>query len=176
MSRLTATGLALVLALGVAAAPAPARHRPAASNPVAEAVKRAVAFWHGVPCAGQVHVAGAPPSEAPAAGQSVPGLAARAAAMWATWHAPTGTAPPSTYSQCVVYVNRTTWPDWRTEDAGFATFCKEMVHEYGHFEGYSDAGAVPRTIQYERPDLARLPICERFRLLYGHEVFTGRPR
>lgn len=172
MSRLVAiAGLALAVA-----APAQAHRRPAASNPVAEAVKRAVAYWHRVPCAGQVQVVAGPQSEAPVAGQNVPGLAGRAAAMWATWHAPTTVAPPGAYSQCVVHVNSTAWPDWRAEDAGFAAFCKEMVHEYGHFEGYADAGALPGTIEYERPDLARLPMCERFRLAYGHEVFTGRAR
>jgi hypothetical protein len=48
-----------------------------------------------------------------------------------------------------------------------------MLHEYGHFEGYTDSGAAPGTIEYERPDLARVPLCERFRLVYGHRVFSG---
>jgi len=174
----------VLLAL-LAGARAQARARPpAVSDPVAEAVRRAVAYWHGTPCAGQVLVVSATAGEAPPAGQNVPGLGTHAAAMWATFRAPVpggaaadaNTAPPSSYRECVVHVNTATWPNWRSEDTNFASFCKEMLHEYGHFEGYSDAGARAGTIQYERPDLARVPLCERFRLVYGHKLFTGHPR
>lgn len=180
LRRVSRTAL-IALLLAIPAAPAQARPRGATvSDPVAAAVRRAVAYWHGTPCGGHVAVVGAAPGEAPAAGQNVPGLHGAEAAMWATFRAPGSTdafaEPPSSYSECVVHVNRRTWPEWRAEDAHFAAFCKEMVHEFGHFEGYPDAGARPGTIQYERPDLARLPLCERFRLVYGHEVFTGQPR
>jgi hypothetical protein len=74
-----------------------------------------------------------------------------------------------------VHINRRTWPGWKAEDAGFASFCKQMLHEYGHFEGREDTGAAPGTIEYERPELAHVPACESFRLVYGHEVFVGHP-
>lgn len=147
-------------------------------------MRRAVAFWGNTPCGGSVAVVAGAPSEAPAAGTNVPGARRKAAAMWATWRVPAsgaGSAPGSyaaaaaTFTECVVHINVGVWPGWRAEDARFGAFCKEMLHEYGHFEGYPDTGATPGTIQYERPDLARVPLCERYRLIYGHTLYSSPP-
>jgi hypothetical protein len=114
-------------------------------------------------------------SEAPPAGVNVPSPGGSLAAMWATWSSPAGANefvdPPTTFSDCVVHIDLGVWPSWRADDADFPAFCKEMLHEYGHFEGHPDAGAMPDTIEYERPDLASVPLCESYRLVYGHHVY-----
>jgi hypothetical protein len=173
--------VAALVAAALAAAPAYAGPPRSASDPVAAAVARATTYWHGTPCGGRVGVVNGAPGEAPVAGQNVPGLTGSPAAMWATFRAPgvagdAFAASPSVYTECVVHINQRVWPGRRFEDAHFAVFCKEMLHEYGHFEGYPDAGAHLGTIEYERPDLARVPLCERFRLVYGHKVYMGAPR
>lgn len=166
--------LALALAPGAHAA---TRRTIVDSDPVSEAVARAVAYWHGTPCAGIVQVVSSPASEAPAAGVNAPSPAGDRAAMWSTWASPAGvnefTAPASTFSDCVVHINISVWPSWLADDREFTYFCKEMVHEFGHLEGYPDTGAQPGTIQYERPELARVPLCERYALVYGHRVFRA---
>lgn len=149
------------------------------SDPVAQAVGRAVEYWKGTPCGGTVGVVFGPDASAPQAGENAPGTRPGVAAMWAEWSTPAGrnlfTQPPATFTECVVHVNRSIWPTTQAEDAGFADFCKEMIHEYGHFEGFPDIGAKPGTIEYERPDLARVPSCERFRLSFGRRIYTGSP-
>jgi hypothetical protein len=179
-SRPVRAALAAALALGLpAAAGAAVKRRLYYSDPVAQAVGRAVEFWGGTPCGGTVGVAFGPDAAAPRAGENVPGARGGVAAMWAEWSTPAGrnqfAVPPAQFSECVVHINRAIWPTTQAEDAGFADFCKEMIHEYGHFEGYPDVGARPGTIQYEQPDLARVPLCERFRLRFGERVYTGPP-
>ncbi len=93
------------------------------------------------------------------------------AAMWASWSTrwganrfdvPGSNPPlpiePALFTDCVVHVNLTDWPDWRRDDARFEAFCKEVVHEYGHFEGHSDVGAASGTVEYEQPVRARLAV------------------
>ncbi|HTW41873.1 MAG TPA: hypothetical protein VMD79_06135 [Solirubrobacteraceae bacterium] len=177
---------ATLIALGVLAHPAVAHGAIIDSDPVAEAVTRAVEYWGGTPCAGSVTVVAGPDGEAPPAGANAPSPRGTVAAMWATWTTPEGAnqffapsnqpIPPATFSDCVVHINSNIWPTWQADDRGFAGFCKEMLHEYGHFEGYPDTGAAPDTIEYERPDLAHIPICESYRLIYGHHVYTPSPR
>jgi hypothetical protein len=149
---------------------------PIFSDPVAEAVGRAVEYWGGTPCGGTVDVVTAVNSEAPTAGQNAPGAPGHVAAMWATWLTPGGpnlfTEPASSFGECVVHVNRGIWPSTQAEDANFGAFCKEMLHEYGHFDGHPDVGAAAFTIEYERPDLAHVPLCERYRLYYGHRLYS----
>lgn len=175
MRRLAAGALLLL----VSVAPLPAAHAAAPdSDPVTEAATRAVAFWDGTPCGGAVTVLGGPAGEAPPAGENDgdAGLGQRAA-MWATWMTPSGAnqfvTPPTVFSDCVIHVNLAVWPSWRADDREFAAFCKEMLHEYGHFEGYPDVGAIPDTIEYEQPVLAHVPLCERYRLVFGHELYTA---
>jgi len=60
--------------------------------------------------------------------------------------------------------------------SGFEAFCKEVVHEYGHFEGYSDVDEASGTVEYEQPVHASVAPCEHFRLVYGHRVFEPAPR
>lgn len=145
------------------------------SSPVAEATRRAEQFWGGAPCAGEVGVLGGYPSEAPTAGANS-GEHLSKAAMWATWSTAEGRnsfkAPPATFRTCVVHINLRVWPSWRVDDESFAAFCKEMVHEFGHFEGFPDVGAVKGTVEYEQPEYARVPTCERYRLVYGHRTFV----
>jgi hypothetical protein len=182
MQRLTVpaqpvlAALALLIGLLLSAAAA-AREPVVDSNPIAEAVKRAVAYWRGTPCRGHVAVVPGADAEAPAAGANAPGGRGRKAAMWASWLTPIGvnklSRSPAVFSDCVVHVNRSVWPSWQAEDRNFAAFCKEMLHEYGHFEGFPDAGAVRGTIQYERPDLAHVPICEHYRLVHGRRIYAG---
>lgn len=163
--------------LGVAA-PASGRPRRVDSDPVAIAIARAVEYWHGTPCAGEVTIVSAAGAEAPPSGENVRHLPITPAAMWASWLTPGGinsfTAPAATFTSCVVHVNRTVWPDWLKDDQRFTSFCKEMLHEYGHFEGHPDIGAAFGTIEYELPVLERVPLCERFRLVYGNHTFIGR--
>jgi len=96
--------------------------------------------------------------------------------MWATWSTPLGpnlfTVPPGMFGNCVVHINLRIWPTWRTDDENFRAFCKEMVHEYGHFEGHPDVGAVRGTVEYEQPEYAHVARCERYRLVYGHRTFV----
>jgi hypothetical protein len=173
----------MVAAIWVAgAAGAPAGQPPVSSDPVTEATARAAAFWGGVPCRGEVSVLAGINAEAPPAGANAPqapsAIGARAA-MWATWSSPVGAnefaAPPVTFTACVVHVNVSVWPGWEADDRGFTAFCKEMVHEYGHFEGHSDVGQRPGTVEYEQPDLARVPSCESYRLVYGHHLYLPAP-
>lgn len=149
------------------------------SDPVGEAVARAVAYWGGTPCGGSVEVLAGTSAEAPRAGVNVPSPGGSHAAMWSTWNSPAGinefTDSPATFSDCVVHINLGVWPSWQADDANFPAFCKEMLHEYGHLEGYPDAGALPDTIQYERPDLAHVPLCESYSLVYGHHVYRPVP-
>jgi hypothetical protein len=184
MQRLTVSAqpalAALTLVIGLVLSAAAAARGPLAdSNPIAEAVKRAVEYWGGTPCRGHVAVVSGGDSEAPAAGANAPGARGRNAAMWASWATPIGvdqlSRSPATFSACVVHVNRSVWPSRQAEDRNFAAFCKEMLHEYGHFEGFPDAGAVRNTIQYERPDLAHVPICEHYRLVYRGRIYAGSP-
>ncbi|HTU79610.1 MAG TPA: hypothetical protein VMF09_12705 [Solirubrobacteraceae bacterium] len=162
----------ILLAFPVSAS---ARRASVDSDPVSEAVARAVAYWGGTPCGGSVAVVSSPSGEAPRAGANAPSPAGRRAAMWATWRTSAGTnlftQPPATFSDCVVHINGSVWPNWLSDDREFPAFCKEMLHEYGHFEGHPDAGAAPGTIEYERPDLAHVPLCESYALVYGHELF-----
>jgi hypothetical protein len=182
--RPAARGLALAVAIALCSlslvVPGASQARGSYSDPLAEAVARAVLYWQGTPCGGTVGVTRAPASEAPEAGANAPGAPSRFAAMWATWTSPTGlnmfTSPPSTYSECVIHINAGVWPTVESEDAWFPAFCKEILHEYGHFEGYPDVDQHPGTIEYERPDLARLPLCERYVLRFGEKVYRGRPR
>ncbi|MGO9322665.1 MAG: hypothetical protein ACLQBY_17940 [Solirubrobacteraceae bacterium] len=177
MRRSLVSSLLIALALPAVAA---ARRPIVDSDPVAEAVARAVEYWHDTPCDGQVTVVSSPSSEAPVAGVNAPSPAGPLAAMWATWLTPAGAnqfeaagqaIPPVEFTGCVVHINSSVWPSWQADDSEFAAFCKEMLHEYGHFDGHPDAGAMPDTIEYERPDLAHLPLCERYRLVYGHRVY-----
>jgi hypothetical protein len=176
----------LVLAAGLAAmaltlaAPGAAQARGSYSDPLAEAVGRAVEYWEGTPCGGTVGVTMAPAAEAPRAGANAPGAPSPFAAMWATWTSPTGenmfTSPPASFTECVVHVNVGVWPTVQSEDALFPAFCKEILHEYGHFEGYPDVDQQPGTVEYERPDLAHVPLCESYVLHYGEKVYRGPPR
>ncbi len=173
-----AAGLAGVL-LSLAG-PAAAQARGSYSDPLGEAVGRAVEYWEGTPCDGTVGVTMAPAAEAPPAGANAPGAPSPYAAMWATWTSPAGynvfTSPAASFTECVVHINVGVWPTVQSEDAEFPAFCKEILHEYGHFEGYPDVGRQPGTVEYERPDLAHLPLCESYVLHYGEKVYRGPPR
>ena len=96
--------------------------------------------------------------------------------MWATWLTPAGanlfTEPRATFTNCLVQINNSVWPSWRTDDYNFPAFRKDMLHEHGHFEGYSDVGAAAGTIQYERADRACVPLCEKYRLIYGRTIYA----
>ncbi len=183
MKRAARWGLGLALMLSPYLA---ARAAASSSDPVKVAARRAAAFWSGVPCDGEVAVVGGSALEAPISGANTIGPA-RPAAMWATWLRPAGETPlalagspdaidPATFTDCVVHINLSVWPSWKVEDRHFAAFCKEMLHEFGHFDGESDVGQPRGTIEYERPDLAREPVCERYRLRFGPRVYAGRAR
>jgi hypothetical protein len=167
--------LGVLLAVSLTAQ-AQAREPIVDSNPVAEAAARAARYWGGTPCAGHVRVVAGTPGEAPAAGLNASG-AGSVSAMWSTWASPSGIneliSPPASFTACVVHINPGVWSGWLADDGNFPAFCKEMVHEYGHFEGFPDAGAVQGTVEYERPDLAHVPVCERFRLTYGRRTFAA---
>lgn len=147
------------------------------SNPVAAAVARAVRYWGETPCGGHVSVVMGSSAEAPPAGMNSQGARDEVASMWSTWMTPGegGYEPgPRSYTECEVHIDSAVWPNWQADDEDFPVFCKQMVHEYGHFEGYPDRGASRGTVQYERPDMARVPPCERYRLLFDGRVYTQR--
>jgi hypothetical protein len=177
-----------VIAATLTATPAVARPRQIVdSDPVTEAVLRAVQFWGAEPCAGQVTVTASPAAEAPSSGTNDQ-EPVKPAAMWSSWSTPWGVnlfeAPgslqpiePALFRDCVVHVNETDWPDWRRDDPRFESYCKELVHEYGHLLGHPDVGAMSGTVEYEQPELAPVPPCERYSLVYGHRTYKPlRPR
>lgn len=152
------TYLAVLTAL-LAAAPAGARTRIVDTNPVAVALKRAYAYWGNTPCHGAITVLVAAPIETDAS-------------MWTTM-----VATPLEETQlltCPIYVSSNLWPNWYLDDFNFELFCKAIIHEVGHFEGHPDAGAKLGTIESSSPEFAKVPLCEHYRLVYGHHTFTPR--
>lgn len=149
--------LAVVSLAGPALAAAHAQ-RPT-TNPVALATTIAERYWHNVPCHGAVPIVGADPVVV-------------GASMW-TYIVSTP-AEETALPSCPIYVNRQVWPNWFVDDVNFEQFCKDMVHEYGHLEGYPDEGAKPGTVESESPELATVPVCERYRIVYGRHVFVPR--
>lgn len=193
MKRLSVSAVWLVALAAVSMAPAAVargRHafRPIVdSDPISEASLRAAQYWRVIPCAGQVTIVAGLAAEAPASGAN-DGEAIRPAAMWASWSTPWGAnlfdvpgvtpaqaIEPARFSNCVVHVDLAVWPDWHRDDARFESFCKEIVHEYGHLAGHPDVGAARGTVEYEQPDLASVAPCERYRLVYGHRTFSPPP-
>jgi hypothetical protein len=153
MRKLAGLVVFVVLALpGVAVA-----NVHATTNPMALALHLGEAYWKNVPCHGALPVIAAEPV--------VP-----SASMW-TYVLATP-AEETTMASCPIYVSEQSWPNWYVDDLNFEAFCKTMIHEMGHLEGYSDEGAVLGTIQYEAPNLAKVPLCEHYRLYYGHHMFT----
>jgi len=75
----------------------------------------------------------------------------------------------------VIHINTGVWPTWAAADSRFPALCREMVHEYGHLEGYPDVGARRGSVEYERPDLADVPVCESYRLVLGSHGYTAPP-
>lgn len=172
-------GAVLLTMLCTSPTPARARARIVDSDPVVQAAAEAVSYWGSPPCGGAVAVVGGSPREAPVAGRNTPGVSLARAAMWASWMTPLGAntfaAPAASFTDCTVHINLLIWPDWLTDDMNFRAFCKEMVHEYGHFEGHPDTGALIGTVEYEQPEYAKVPGCAHFRLIYGHRVFRPVP-
>ncbi len=108
------------------------------------------------------------------------GASGEVAAMWATWVTPPSrggsSAAAAAFEHCTIHINLAVWPNRQVDDSDFPVFCKEMVHEWGHFEGRPDRGAKRGTVEYERPELARVPACERYRLIYGSTIYTPTAR
>jgi hypothetical protein len=149
-----------VLAAVLAWAPATASGRPRPvidSDPVTEALQRAADYWGGAPCHGALTVTLAEPVEPDAS-------------MWTPVVATP--AEEGAMVTCPIYLSRQLWPNWYVDDLNFEVFCKTLVHEVGHYEGHADEGAAPGTVEYEFPEWATVPQCERYRLVYGHRVFT----
>jgi hypothetical protein len=52
------------------------------------------------------------------------GAPGKVAAMWAAWLRPGGvnlfTAPATSFTDCVVHINGSLWPNWLTDDYDFA--------------------------------------------------------
>lgn len=135
------------------------------SDPITEALHRAENYWHNAPCDGQIAIVSDP---APNIVSPIPGTFL---SMWVSFNTPRGynnfAESPITYTGCVVHLNQMAWPNWRADDSSFTIFCQIMTHELGHFEGYSDVGAVPDTIQYENPMTAPIVSpCQHYRLVY----------
>lgn len=176
--------LALLILLLLPASAQAHDHRPEPdTNPLIEAVERAETYWGNAPCNGNIRVMSGP--EAPPRVQMDDPLPGSYPAWeWVNFDSPRGedalSAPPSTYTDCVVHLNPEWWPDWLADDRAFDIFCQLMVHEIGHLEGYPDAGAMPGTIQYINPLSAPLvPECQSYRLVYhAHDktlIFASRP-
>ena len=143
-----------------------------------QAVARAIEYWGATPGAGRVLVLSGAPAETPAAGENWHGRANEAAAMCTTRGTPDGVNSfnaPAGFADCVVHLNGGVRPTWLADDKRFAVFCKQIAHEFGHLEGRPDIGALAGTVEAERPDLARVPVSERYRLVHGHRIYRGRP-
>jgi hypothetical protein len=115
----------------------------------------ASSYWGATPCHGDVLVrwqSNVPAS--PVAGTTIE--------AWVTFQTPQGpsdfAAPPSTYTECVVNVSRKHWPTLAVAAADHVAFCQMMVHEFGHFEGYSDSLAYSRSdVRYPLLTAANVP-------------------
>ena len=181
----------MLIALGLSA-PAQAHERPrgigragsaieagelslkyATALPLAEAA--AVAYWGSEPCGTDVAVVYAPPSASPT---DDTGGVPQDGPLWAwtTFNTPDGpmdwAAPPSTYSDCVVTINRVAWSPRRQIEL-FPTFCALIVHEYGHLFGHPDSASDPSTsITYPdiTPENDAVPACT-VRYHVAHELW-----
>jgi len=139
--------------------------RRPATNPITVAVERAEQYWGHKPCGGEVTVT----TEAFSAQERAEELSA-----YVSFQTPSGlddlAADPASYSQCVVHLSRAEFPSWEEDDEDFPELCQLMTHELGHFEGYSDVGAVEGTIQSRNlNDVPIVPQCRKSKLWYGHE-------
>lgn len=153
-----------------------ARGRIPDTNPVALALQRAEQYWGNIPCQGQINVV----SSKPEGTYEVPIPASEEIAMWADFETPAGpdnfTAPSSAFMHCVVHVNPSIFPNWEEDDEHFTMLCQLMTHEIGHFEGYPDANAKPRTIQSPAAMTAPIvPECRYARLFYSGEQLLVTP-
>lgn len=95
---------------------------------------------------------------------AIPGTEVEA---WVNFQTPGGAldfaAPPSTYTQCTIYISQIVWPSYAATVQAYPQFCQMMVHEYGHFEGYADSTAYPSTdIRYPVLTEANLPAVCRY--------------
>lgn len=154
------------------------------SNPTVEALIRAGMYWHtALPCHGQVSVVVEPESAAPrASAPPIAGAIALPASAWTTFVSIEGedneSAPPSTYTQCVIHFDAFEWGSWENDDNNFEKYCQLMVHEIGHLLGYGDVGAPPGTVQAEHLDgVSIVSPCLHYALVFhrGHEVEIYRP-
>lgn len=138
------------------------------TDPITLALRRAEQYWRNIPCGGAISIT----SGSPKGIYEVPIPANEEVAMWASFDTPAGpdnfSAPPSTFSACVIYMNPAIFPNWEEDDEHFTMLCQVMTHEVGHFEGYADANARPGTIQNAAPTKAPLvPECRHARLFYS---------
>lgn len=137
--------------------------RGATPNPLALAQRAAEQFWGNAPCAGRITVQWQQDSP-PAA------IAGTEVEAWVNFQTPGGAldfaAPPSSYSQCTVYVSQIVWPSYASTVQAYPQFCQMMVHEYGHFEGYPDSTTAypPSDIRYPVLTEANLPVVCRYEL------------
>lgn len=163
----------MLVALGASALGATAA-RALSPEPLGLAQHAAEEVWGNAPCGGQVAVLWQQGSPPPA----IPGTEVEA---WVTFQTPDGVldfaAPPSTYSQCTVYINQLLWPSYESTVQAYPQFCQMIVHEYGHFEGYADSTKLyrPTDIRYPVLTEANLPVPCRYEFSQSVLQATFRP-
>jgi hypothetical protein len=142
-SRTTGAALALLvllLALATPSAAAQARHHKGPTDLVGLAYKRAVAYWHGVPCQGKValrmgHVDSAWEARFEARGQTL--------FSWASYDRyPSDEANPLLFTNCSVTLNNHFWTRAGMRE-NWPQLCVAVTHELGNLFGLPEVQEPP---------------------------------
>jgi hypothetical protein len=169
MKRLTLLSVLIGLVVPATSSAHVRRHH-VTTDPVALALRAAEIYWKANPCVGTILVRiQSPPSIAIAESNGSPILPNEHINFWIT--------TPVTTDPCVIYINKSEWPNWRADNEDFQWFCDGITHEIGHFLGHRDSGQTnPTSIEYpllepDTPNFNSVPQCRHFNIWYGHEHY-----
>jgi hypothetical protein len=175
--------VSLVLPASALAHKRPTQHPT--TDPTTLALRLGEEYWGSTPCEGNVTVT---------ASHTVPttleigpwdkalteGTTAVVAA-WTSFDTPIGpndySASPATFTNCVITINSTAWPNWLEDDTNFQEYCALVSHEIGHLFGHPDAGQTnPESIEYPVigfTNVNSVPQCQHVNLWYGRQHFVS---
>ena len=131
---ITIAVLAAAALVGAVALPAAAVAAPAAKaqTPTALALAIAGRYWHATPCQGRITIT---------TQQKLPAGLELDSDAWVTFASSEGpnalTAPPSTYTDCVIALGRLRWPTTANMRTDWDMLCMTVTHEYGHLLGHA---------------------------------------